>query len=120
MSPARFPWRPWPGLPLCAMCTFEQLRAYLHPPLPTHTCRNAQVFMGPPSSPSPGYRKVFNSLPSRVCPTGVEDTAARAAVDRVVRVLQEQLPQASRVNPRHTTPNSVKHACACPALTLKT
>ncbi len=56
-----------------------------------------QVFMGAPSSPSAGYRKMFNSLPGRVCPTAAEDKAARAAVDRVVSVLQQQLPQGSRV-----------------------
>lgn len=59
-----------------------------------------QVFLvdrNNPNNPNAEYRKKFNQLPPLVCPKPDEDREARAAVDRVVRVLQGQLPKPTRV-----------------------
>lgn len=63
-----------------------------------------QVFLvdrNNPNNPNAEYRKKFNQLPPLVCPKPDEDREARAAVDRVVRVLQGQLPKPTRVDRVH-------------------
>ncbi len=57
----------------------------------------SQVFLGAPDNPNAAYRREFNQLPSLVCPTREEERAAKAAVKRVVGVLQQQLPKPNRV-----------------------